>query len=404
MRRINTSKKVMSLWLLPLGMLMTSQGQAAGLYLYETGTNDLGLATAGMAARAQDATVQFMNPAGLSHLEGSNLTVAGQMLYGDAPYDLTDPAQEDIDTVIGWFPAASLYYSQQLDEHWSAGIASYGNFGLGLDYGDWAGKQLVKEATLIGLTLQPSLAYRIDEHWSLGAGLGINYGLFSLTREPDQGVQKQDDTDWAFNAKLGVLYELNAGTRFGLGYSSEMQYHFDIDREVSFQRPNMPAIKATIPVATLVNSPQQLMLSGYHEFATDWAVMGNLGWQDWSHYNDNQVTVFERSLAEAILYQDTYHLAAGLQHNLTPRWTLNGGLAYDSSAYRDQNNTALTVPSGAALRLGTGATYAFTAQDTLGAGFEYVHVESASVNEGALSGHYPTPALYFFAVNYNTRF
>jgi long-chain fatty acid transport protein len=392
------------LLLLPLGMLMAAPSQGAGLYLYETGTNDLGLATAGMAARAQDATVQFMNPAGLSHLEGRNLTVAGQMLYGDAPYDLDDPTQEDIDTVIGWFPGASFYYSQQLDDRWTLGFASYGNFGLGLDYGDWAGKQLIKEATLIGLTLQPSLAYRIDDHWSVGAGLGINYGLFALKREDSQGEQKQDDTDWAFNAKLGVLYELNSATRFGLGYSSEMQYHFDIDREVSFQRPNQPTVNATLPIASLVNSPQQLMLSGYHEFAPDWAIMGNLGWQDWSRYNDNQVTVFDRPLAAAILYQDTYHLAAGVQHKLTPQWTLNGGLAYDSSAYRDQNNTALTVPSGAALRLGTGATYAFNAQDTLGAGFEYVHVESASVQEGSLSGRYPSPALYFFAVNYNTRF
>lgn len=404
MIRMDTHKRGAAPWLLPLGLLMTGQGQAAGLYLYETGTNDLGLASAGMAARAQDATVQFMNPAGLSHLEGSNLTLAGQMLYGDAPYDLADPTKDDIDTVIGWFPAASFYYSRQLDEHWTAGIASYGNFGLGLDFGDWAGKQLVKEATLIALTLQPSLAYRIDKHWSVGAGLGINYGLFALKREASQGEQKQDDTDWAFNAKLGVLYELDAATRFGLGYGSEMQYHFDIDRQISFQRPNLPAINATLPISTLVNSPQQLMLSGYHEFAHDWAIMGNLGWQDWSRYNDNQVSVFDRSVAAAILYQDSYHLAVGLQHNLTPRWTLNGGLAYDSSAYRDQNDTALTVPSGAALRLGTGATYAFNAQDTLGFGFEYVHVESATVQEGDLSGHYPTPALYFFAVNYNTRF
>ena len=139
------------------------------------------LSQASLAARAQDATVQLVNPAGLSHLEGRHLTLGGQLLYGDVPYDLDDPAEGDVDTVIGWFPAASAYYSQQLDDRWSAGLALYGNFGLGLDFGDWADKQLIKKATLIGLTLQPSIAYRLDEHWSLGAGIGINYGLFSLT-------------------------------------------------------------------------------------------------------------------------------------------------------------------------------------------------------------------------------
>ena len=393
-----------TLLLLPLATLLSAPTEGAGLYLYETGTNDLGLASAGMAARAQDATVQLVNPAGLSHLEGRHLTLGGQLLYGDVPYDLDDPAEGDVDTVIGWFPAASAYYSQQLDERWLAGLALYGNFGLGLDFGDWAGKQLIEEATLIGLTLQPSIAYRVDEHWSLGAGVGINYGLFALTREGSGGEQKQDDSDWALNAKLGLLYEWNPGSRVGLGYASEVTYHFDIGRDITFSRPNLPGISATIPLSGMVNSPQQLMVSAFHAFAHDWAIMGNLGWQDWSRYNDNQVAVFDRTSSEKGLYQDSYHLAVGLQHDLTPQWTLNGGVAYDSSAYRDQSHTSLTVPSGSALRLGTGVIYAFNAQETLGAGFEYIHMESASVDERSLSGHYPTPALYFFAVNYGKRF
>ncbi|MGL5813305.1 MAG: OmpP1/FadL family transporter [Aeromonas sp.] len=386
---------------LPL-TLFAAQGQAGGLYLYETGTDDLGLATAGMAARAQDPGVQLMNPAGLSHLEGRQLTVGGQLLYGDAPYDLDDPALSDVDTVIGWFPAASFYYSQQLDERWSFGVATYGNFGLGLDYGDWAGKELLKEATLLALTLQPSLAYRIDEHWSLGAALGINYGLFALKRDTGQGEQKQDDSDWALNGKLGLLYEFNPDTRIGLGYTSEVKYHFNIERE--FPLPDLPGTSAHLSLTGLVNSPQQLMLSAYHQLSHDWAIMGNLGWQDWSQYNSNEITLPGRVITDKGMYKDTYHLAVGVQHALTPQWTLNGGIAYDSSAYEDQQNTSLTVPSGSAVRLGTGASYAFNPQDSLGMGFEYLHMDGSSVALGDLSGHYPDPDFYFFAVNYHRRF
>lgn len=390
--------------LLPLCLLVTIPCQAGGLYLYETGTDDLGLASAGMAARAQDATVQFMNPAGLSHLKGRHLTVAGQLLYGDAPYDLDDPTQEDVDTVIGWFPAASFYYSQQIDDRWSLGFATYGNFGLGLDFGDWAGKQLVKEATLIALTLQPSVAYRVDEHWSLGAALGINYGLFSLKRDTPQGGSKLDDSDWALNAKLGLLYEFDQGTRVGLGYSSPVKYHFDINTQTTINRPSLPAITVDLPLSGLVNSPQQLMVSGYHQLAPDWAIMANLGWQDWSDYNNNQVAVFNQANASKNLYQDTYHLALGLQHNLSPQLTLNGGLAFDSSAYRDQDNTSLMLPSGNTLRVGTGFKYALNGQDAIGAGFEYARIDSARVQEDHLSGRYDSPSLYFFSANYSKRF
>ena len=44
--------------------LVASSVQAAGLYLYEIGTPDLGLAAAGRAALAQDASTVVGNPAG----------------------------------------------------------------------------------------------------------------------------------------------------------------------------------------------------------------------------------------------------------------------------------------------------------------------------------------------------
>ncbi|MFQ2366670.1 OmpP1/FadL family transporter [Aeromonas enteropelogenes] len=395
-------KRLDSLW--SLCLLFTTASQAGGLYLYETGTDDVGLASAGMAARAQDATVQFMNPAGLSRLQGRHLTLGGQALYGDVPYDLADASQQDVDTVVGWFPSASLYYSQQIDDRWTLGFATYGNFGLGLDFGGWAGQQLVKEATLMALTMQPSVAYRIDEHWSLGAAVGLNYGLFALKRETDHGESKLDDSDWAINGKVGVLYELTPATRFGLGYSSEIKYHFDVQTQITLQRPNMPGISAQLPISGMVNSPQQLMLSGYHELAPDWALMGNLGWQDWSRYNGNDVSIVGVSKGNKGLFQDTYHVAVGLQHTLTPQWVLNGGLAYDSSVYKDQDKTSLTIPSGAAVRIGFGARYALNPGESIGAAMEYIDQESANVQADYLSGSYDNPSFYFFAVNYSKQF
>jgi len=47
--------------------------QAGGIELYEIATPDVGLASAGYAARAQDASTLFKNPAGMSLLQGSQL-------------------------------------------------------------------------------------------------------------------------------------------------------------------------------------------------------------------------------------------------------------------------------------------------------------------------------------------
>lgn len=44
------------------------------------------LVTAGTAARADDASTVYANPAGMTRLAGDQFTVAGQALYGDAKF------------------------------------------------------------------------------------------------------------------------------------------------------------------------------------------------------------------------------------------------------------------------------------------------------------------------------
>ena len=59
---------------------------AGGLFLSEIGTNDVGLAGVGWAARAQDASTLFRNPAGMSLLEGNQAMFGAQILYGDVKF------------------------------------------------------------------------------------------------------------------------------------------------------------------------------------------------------------------------------------------------------------------------------------------------------------------------------
>ena len=57
--------------LVAAGALAGAPASAGGLLLYEIGTEDVGLASAGYTARAQDASTVFTNPAGMTRLEGS---------------------------------------------------------------------------------------------------------------------------------------------------------------------------------------------------------------------------------------------------------------------------------------------------------------------------------------------
>jgi len=396
---------------------LVTQAMAGGLYLYEIGTEDVGLANAGMAARAQDASVIAFNPAGMTRLSGNQMTTGVQALYGDVEYKLDGSGAlqgSSPGNVVGWFPGLSAFYSHSIDDRLKIGFAMYGNFGLGLHFGDWAGSSLVKNTTLMALTLQPSVAYKLNDQWSIGGGLGINYGYFSLKRDTAAGEEQSRDGDWAINAKLGLMYEPTTDTRFGLAYTSKTEYNYDVKTNVTLSYtipnpiPNRPGItltkEFTVPIEGTVNTPQQLVFSAFHQLSPQWAVMGNLGWQDWSAYGDSAIWAGNKQVPSKERLQDTWHIALGAQYQATSDLRLNTGIAYDTSFYKDQNNTSLTMPSGAAWRFGLGAQYQLSKASSLGGAFEYLRADSANVPSTLLSGSYDPPQMYFFTANYSYNF
>jgi len=387
---------------------------AGGIYMYEIGTSDLGFAAAGTAARAEDASTLFANPAGMTRLAGDQMTLGAQALYGDAEYKLDGQGAltgSDPGNVIGWFPGGSAFYSHSVSDKLKVGIGVYANFGLAMDFGDsWAGKNLVGEMALMAMTIQPTVAYRLDEQWSVGAGLTANYGYFKLGREPrlPGETRSQDDGDWDFGARLGVLYEPTKSTRFGLTWVSEAEYEFDVNGTVTID-PDGPLgligpITHTVSRAAGVTAPQQLMGSVYHRLNDRWAVMGNLGWQDWSEFADATLETEGGTTTSSMRLQDTWHAAVGVQYTLDQQTKLNAGVAFDTSMYEDQSDSSFAIPNGATWRFGAGLQYALSPKSDLGVAVEYADAEDNASQSALVSGRYDEPYMIFMAVHYNYRF
>lgn len=100
--------------------------------------------------------------------------------------------------------------------------------------------------------------------------------------------------------------------------------------------------------------------------------------------------------------QDTYSVAFGVQHQYSDRLTLNSGIGYETSLYKSQDNTSLTMPSGAAITVGVGMKYKVNETQSFGLALQYMGMESTSVDSNlGLSGRYEDPALWFIAFNYS---
>jgi len=154
-RAIRGTKLILITSALWLGVLGAGEAVAGGLLLYEVGTADVGLASAGWGARAQDASAILTNPAGMTRLEGSQALLGGQALYGDYGFSVGPGTSSSLGTgdggnPIGWFPGGGAFFSYSVSPDLKFGFAMTGNFGLSEKYDeDWVGRYYVQEATLM---------------------------------------------------------------------------------------------------------------------------------------------------------------------------------------------------------------------------------------------------------------
>ncbi|MBA7974843.1 outer membrane protein transport protein [Citrobacter freundii] len=391
------------LTLIYLSLFCSPLAQASALYFYEIGTEDTALAGAGQAARAQDASTIVTNPAGMTRLPDHMFTGGLQAMDGDVSYTLEDETgRKSPGDIMRFFPNASAFYAQKVNDDLYAGIGLYGNYGLGIDFGNWSGDRLIKKSTMVAMTLSPSLAYKLSDRVSVGGSVNVNYGFLSLTRNVDGNDEKEKDHDWAMSYRLGLLMELTDQTRAGIAWTSKTEYDFDIDGKARF--PNLPNVEYDLPISAQVRA-QQIMLSLVHDINKQWSVMGDLGWQDWSQFGAPQITVVGQEVDKSSRLKNSWHTALGVQFRPTEQWRLNAGLAFDSTVYNSQSDVALTLPTGDEWRFATGAQYQITPQSNIGAAVSYLHMQSSHVQSPSIyQGSYDNPYLWFASVNYSYQF
>ncbi len=421
-----------------MGALSAGQAAAGGLIAYEVGTADVGLASAGYNARAQDASTVFTNPAGMTRLEGNQFLGAGQLDYGWTNFSIspgTSPGlgADDGGNAFGsngWFLGGGAFFSYSVSPEFKLGFAFTGNTGAALNYDDgWVGRYYVQETTILGLSLLPSIAYKVTDKLSLGASLNAMYGVYkdqvavNNIVGPD-GQLKLDDETWGFGFNLGALYEFTPGIRVGLTYNSQVNLDFKAPFQFSGLSPGLSTLLASRGLlnATLdlgIDIPQQVMGSVFFQIDDRWALLGSVGWQQWSQFGQVQIGISDStnptSLTTNIPFKDTWHGAVGAQYRISEPWLLNFGIAYDSGFQSSSSNVSPLLPTNAAWRFGVGAEYRMSKTIFTGLAVEYLYGGTLDTNitgstpvalggRGNLVGSYNTTGVLFIAAYLNWTF
>jgi long-chain fatty acid transport protein len=396
-----------------------------GVILYEVSTTEIAHASAGYAARAGDPSTVFTNPAGMILLDGTQIMAGVHALYGDVKFEPDQNTSPFLGSngggnAIGWLPGGNAYLSHRSSDNVSLGLGLLSNFGLGMDYeDDWVGRYYVRDIALIGLSVVPSVAFRLSDSFSVGVGVDFMYGILDQTMAVNNGILQPDgaleisSNDWGVGANLGLMMELSEGSRLGLTYHSPMDLNFSDTPETTDVRPLLDTIIQGLGQLDMgMTVPQTVMVSVYHETSERAALMGNVGWQDWSQFGMVDVTVSTDPPTDLTVdrrYQDTWHVAFGGELQASENWRLSGGLAYDSSIVKDEDRT-VDLPLGDGYRLGIGSRYRPRANFDLNLGYEFLWGGDLSVDQergplaGRVSGEYKDTAMHFLSVGAVWRF
>ncbi len=417
-------KHYLAYLLLPLGLACQTSVQGAGLWLYERATPDMGTASAGRAATADNAAIAGDNPAGMTRLHRSELQAGIQPLYVDAKFDTEIAAHSGGDggNAGGWVPAAGIHYVHSLSPDLKLGLAAGSNLGLGLDYGNsWAGRYYVTEGELLTFSINPSIGYRINDRFSVGGGVSLVYGELTqkvAINNPGPGVpdgqlrMEDDDIGYAFN--LGALWEPAESTRFGLTYRSQV----DLEYEDLASLKGLGVVLGGIfsgeqKIDLEMNLPQAVMLSAYHDIDDKLAIVANLGWQDWSEFGKSDIVIKDSSGSTKLTsdrdFDDTWHAAIGVRYRLSPPWMVMAGFAYDSSPVDDDDRTP-DMPMDRQLRYAFGVQYEYSRDLTISAAYELLDAGDAAIDQnrgplaGEFKGDFDTNQIHFFNINASWRF
>jgi long-chain fatty acid transport protein len=390
---------------------------AGSAYIYEMANpTDTGYAGAGLAGRADDAMTVFTNPAGMTRFEKSKALAGVTPLYIYAPYSSDEGTTTGgPDSGVKEFLAGGAFaYILPVTEKLRLGISAQNYFGLLLNWDDhnWVGRYIATEVTLIAPQLQPTVAYKVNDWLSIGAGAGLTLGYLSeksrvknLDPGLGDGKLKYSDTDFAVQGNFGVMIEPSARTRIGLRYLTETELDFSDNVYLSGVGPGIANLTKSIGEIDLsMKMPQSLMVGIFHQVNDTWAILGSVGWDDWSRFARVRVRVDNTGINREVDagFDDTWHFGVGAQYQYNPKWMFTAGFSYDSSM-TDDSNRPIDLPLGAMYRYGLGFKYKKSDDVLLGVGLSFLwegDLETKPAGNpvaGQVSGEYENVSITFLS-------
>ncbi|MEO8157836.1 MAG: outer membrane protein transport protein [Betaproteobacteria bacterium] len=377
---------------------VSTVASAAGFALIEQSASGMGNAFAGAAATAEDASTVFFNPAGMSLIQGKQVTVGAHLINLSAKF--SDSGSSKPATVPanplggnggdagGLAVVPNAYFVMPVGDRFNFGIGVNAPFGLKTEYDDsWAGRFQGIKSEITTYNINPSLSFKVNDQFSIGAGVNYQHLDANLTNAVVLGLNTEGRAEldangdaWGWN--VGVLFQPTPSTRIGASYRSKLDYNLEGTTTV---RNSAGAVVAPVsgPANADITLPDSYSLSLAQKLTDQWEFLADVTFTGWSAINRvNIVNSTNGTLRDSLSldFKDSWRYSVGANYKLSDGWMLKGGLAYDQSPVKGADSRSVRLPDNDRIWVSLGATMKIRESSKLDFGYSHLFIKDADIN------------------------
>ena len=427
--------------------LLSTAVQASGYHFGTQSVNAQGTANAA-AAEAADASTIFYNPAGLSKIDSSQISVNANIVFPSIHYEAesakhfrtgADVSGSTSGKITETTIAPHVYGAYKASDDVTLGLGVYVPFGSATEYEkDSVLRHNINKLGLTTIAIEPVVAWKLNEQHAVGAGLIAQYSKAELRKYSDwdaSGAISQlasglasrqagrpvavDATgkadghadvkghDWGFGYQLAWMWDINDRARVGVNYRSKVSHTLKGDAEWAADgamakqawaaklleaRGYVPNEKASVKIVT----PESLSVHGMYKVSDKADLFGDVTWTRHSRFNKAEL-VFEKEKTIGINkksdrttitpnWRNTYKVGFGGSYQISEPLQLRAGIAFDKSPVKNADYRMNSLPDGNRIWFSAGMKYNIGKNHVVDAAYTHIHINDTSYRTAKASG------------------
>lgn len=355
---------------LAAALLAPQVAGAEGFAINEWSAEGVAMGGARMFAEDDAANVAY-NPASITQVKGEVMKSSYTYLSPHGNYKLYDGAGKEIEdgkNVVhaGW--AVGSYYVRQINDKEWFGIGAFPRFAMVSEFE--RGSKASTNAffsKLNGVSVTPTYAHKFDKKWSAAVGAEINYVGLELQKnyyhpvaQMNVGATQTEGESYALGWNAAANYAFDDKNEIGVVYRSRITHSLEAD----FKMYPASGGKITADAYGVVTLPDSWDIGYNHKFDKKTRLELKATRTNWSTYDALNISlsnpsvpgVLPSNVDSAKNWENGWRYAIGLEHNLSDKYAVMAGFAFDESSIPYDGGDFI-VPTGLRRTYSIGARY-----------------------------------------------